>query len=43
MWAVFTVGLAAEYDVRFVRVGEGYFGLPLGYGHDSQRNIRLPS
>lgn len=39
---VLTVGLAAEYDVRFVREGEAFFGLSVGYGRYSQQNVRLP-
>ncbi len=39
---VFTVGLAAEYDVRFARSGEGFFGLMVGYGFRAQQDTRLP-
>ena len=39
---VFTIGLAAEYDVRFVRAGEGFFGLSLGVAFRSQQNIHVP-
>jgi len=39
---VFTVGLAAEYDVRFARSGEGFFGLMVGYGFRSQQDTRVP-
>ncbi|MFO0607158.1 MAG: hypothetical protein U0324_28610 [Polyangiales bacterium] len=37
-----TVGLAAEYDVRFVRSGEGFFGLMVGYGFREQQETHLP-
>lgn len=38
---VFTVGLAAEYDVRFVQSGEAFFGLMLGVARRSQQHTRL--
>lgn len=38
---MFTVGLAAEYDVRFVRSGEAFFGLMLGIARRSQQETRL--
>jgi hypothetical protein len=39
---VLTIGLAAEYDVRFIRPGEGFFGLSVGYGFRSQQDVHLP-
>ncbi len=39
---VLTLGLAAEYDVRFVRAGEGFFGLTVGFAFYSQQNTRVP-
>ena len=39
---VLTIGLAAEYDVRFVRDGEAFFGLSVGYAHRTQQHTRLP-
>jgi len=39
---LFTIGLAAEYDVRFVRPGEAFFGLSVGYAFRSQQDTRLP-
>lgn len=37
-----TFGLAAEYDVRFVRDGEAFFGLMIGFGRYARRAARLP-
>ena len=39
---VLTVGLSAEYAVRFARDGEGFFGLSVGYARYSRREGRNP-
>lgn len=39
---VLTIGLSAEYDVRFARDGEGFFGLSVGYARYSRREPRRP-
>lgn len=39
---VLTFGLSAEYDVRFARDGEGFFGLSIGYARYSRREPRRP-
>lgn len=37
-----TVGLAAEYDVRFARDGEGFFGLMVGLAQLERRTYTRP-